>query len=132
MVKQGGADVEGLLSQIAEGTDPETLGAITLLPYRIEKDTPRGVDGVFGAGVFVQLLEVTPNEWVGPVQSGFGMHVVRVTDVVPGEVASFESVREQVASAWQAQQTEVRRNSYLEALRERYEVTVPTPEEVLN
>ena len=42
--------------------------------------------------------------WQGPIESGFGWHLVFVDTVIPGRVPEFEEVEPDVKTAWLAEQ----------------------------
>jgi PPIC-type PPIASE domain len=68
--------------------------------------------------------------WSGPIQSGYGWHLVFVDAIEPSRVPAFEEVEPDVKSAWLDQkQREIKRIA-LEAMRARYTVVVPPIESV--
>ena len=66
-----------------------------------------------------------PGSWQGPIESGYGWHLVLVEDT-PTRVPAFEEIEPDVKSAWLAEQrAEARRKSY-EAMRARYRSSCPS------
>src|SRR3954468_19392426 len=64
---------------LRRGADPEELGKPTLLPHRMTRTPADLVAREFGAS-FVGAVEHVPiGEWVGPIDSSFGVHHVRVS-----------------------------------------------------
>jgi hypothetical protein len=87
---------EGLRS----GTDPEKLGKPTLLPRRMTRTPVDLVARDFGASFAHALENVPVGEWVGPLDSSFGAHYVRVADRTPAAAPQLAAVRDQVVREW--------------------------------
>jgi parvulin-like peptidyl-prolyl isomerase len=68
-------------------------------------------------------------EWLGPYESDFGLHVVRVVDRKPPRQPPFEEIEAQVREVYaELRRREANENAYAE-MRARYEVVVETGEE---
>jgi hypothetical protein len=77
------ADLERAIDEarraLARGADPARLGQASMLPGRVEATAQPLVARDFGAE-FARQLEAAPlGQWSGPIRSGFGAHLVRVT-----------------------------------------------------
>lgn len=82
------------------------------------------VESLFGAA-FAQAVFASPaGAWRGPVNSGFGVHLVYVTDMRPAQQRSFEEVRATVASEWLRERSRAMRADYLDRLRAKYGVVI--------
>jgi hypothetical protein len=121
----GEADPATAQATLAEGSDPETLGQATLLPRIMEAAAPGTVDGTFGGGFFAAISGLEPGEWRGPIESGFGSHLVQFVEMEPAVPPSFEAARGAVEEDWRRETAERRREAQFQALRERYEVVMP-------
>jgi hypothetical protein len=104
--------------------DPTALGKSTLLPARLDLSPPQAVDGMFGQGFFERVAEVSPGAWAGPVDSAYGVHLVRVLDSQSARMPRLEDVRAAVLRDWKAAKTQEIRESYYAQLRERYVVEI--------
>jgi peptidyl-prolyl cis-trans isomerase C len=80
---------------------------------------------VFGPNFAEALLELTPGSWQGPIESGYGWHLVWVDSVTPRRVPQFEEVEPDVRNAWVSEQREELKRKAFELLRSRYVVVVP-------
>jgi parvulin-like peptidyl-prolyl isomerase len=81
----------------------------------------------FGPPFAKAVVEIAPGSWQGPLQSGYGWHLVFVDSAVPARTPEFEEVEPDVKTAWLADQKErVRREAY-EAMRAKYTVVLPAP-----
>jgi hypothetical protein len=79
----------------------------------------------FGPGFAQAVVQLPPGAWQGPIESGYGWHLVWVDSVTPGRVPAFEEVEADVKVAWiAAARGEAKRKAF-EAVRARYEVVLP-------
>jgi hypothetical protein len=82
---------------------------------------------VFGSTFAISLFKQTPGSWVGPVESGFGWHLVWIDALAKSPPPSFETVALQVKSDWLSEQRSASKRASLDALKARYEVVVMMP-----
>jgi len=96
-----------------QDTDPGEMGERTFLPGQLGLATVIVVNGVFGQGFFEQLVDLPQKKWSGPVVSTFGVHIVRITDILPERTPSLGEIRDLVQKDWrEAKAFEVRENDY--------------------
>jgi len=88
-----------------------------------EVDEPT-VSKMFGADFAGAIFSLKPGSWAGPVKSGYGVHLVLVTDLRPATLLSFEEVRPKVLEEWRHQQQTQAKAVYLSKLREKYGVVI--------
>ena len=117
------ADLVTLQSDAA--TDPLSLGERTLLPSQMAVSTPTAIDSVFGAGFFDELAQLPTDVWAGPVESGYGAHLVRISDHVPARVPPLAEVRDAVLREWRLEKAAELREQDYARLRVRYDVVFP-------
>jgi hypothetical protein len=87
--------------------------------------TPEQITREFGPNFTKAVLRLSPGEWQGPIESGYGWHLVFVDAIEPSRTPAFEEVEPAAKSAWLDQkQEEIKRVSF-EAMRKRYTVVVP-------
>jgi hypothetical protein len=79
---------------------------------------------LFGDGFAAAVFALAPGAWNGPIASGYGVHLVKVTQIDPGRLPDFEEVRDDVLAAWRDGQYRESKAQYLASLREKYGVTV--------
>jgi hypothetical protein len=82
---------------------------------------------------FADALGALPPEsaerWVGPIESGYGLHLVRVRELQPGMVPPLTEIRPLVEREYRnIRRTEVR-DAHYQALRSQYEVVVKWPKD---
>jgi len=80
---------------------------------------------LFGPHFAQALLQQQPGSWQGPIESGYGWHLVWVDSITPGRVPAFEEVESDVKAEWVAEQRAGAKRKAFEAMRARYEVVLP-------
>ena len=127
---QAMSDAEGLLVRLRdEGSrlDVSALGDPLPLP-REYVDAPADRVGNRFGGVFAErLVELPVGTWSGPVESGFGLHLVLVTERRDGEVPPYEDIEGIIEREWRAEQRNTVKEAFYQTLRQRYSVVVEEP-----
>lgn len=73
------------------------------------------------------LASVAPGAWAGPIESGYGWHLVFVDATTPQRVPDFEEIETEVRTAWIEDKRELTRARLYESMRARYEIVLPGP-----
>jgi parvulin-like peptidyl-prolyl isomerase len=95
-----------------------------MLPTRVEKLPLDLVVRDFGEE-FGKALETAPvGQWTGPVPSGFGLHLVRISERTPGYVPTLDEARKAVTREWENEQREAALASNYARLRKDYDVVI--------
>ena len=81
----------------------------------------------FGPPFAVAVEKLASGSWHGPIESGYGWHLVFVDSVVPGRVPAFEEVAPDVKTAWLGEQKERAWREAYDAMRAKYTVLLPQP-----
>jgi len=123
------ADAEHLLAQLAEDStlDTRELGDGLPLPGRYADAPIDKVGTRFGERFAEALTDLPVGEWAGPIESGYGLHLVLMSDRQPGKVPAFDQIRESVEREWRAERRQEAKETFFQGLRERYEVVVEDP-----
>ncbi|EXI86305.1 MAG: peptidylprolyl isomerase [Candidatus Accumulibacter regalis] len=79
----------------------------------------------FGPQFAVAVEALAPGSWQGPIESGFGWHLVYVDSLVPGRVPAFEEIERDVKTAWLGVQKEVAWRKAYEEMRAKYTLRIP-------
>ena len=66
--------------------------------------TPEAMAKEFGPQFAVALEKLKPGSWQGPIESGYGWHLVFVDTVIPGRIPAFEEMEPDVKTAWLGEQ----------------------------
>ena len=121
------ADAEKLLAELQAGTDPAEAGDPTLLPATMEAASPQAIASAFGEGFARQVDEAPVGQWAGPIESSFGLHLVRVDERTAGAAPTLAEIRPIVLREWQADTRRRHNISFLTTLRGKYDVRVEGP-----
>ncbi len=105
--------------------DPFLWSVRTMLPSRLELSTPDSINGVFGAGFFDALAQLPRAVWSGPVESGYGVHLVRVNNSLPARQPLLVELREEILGEWKTERAQELREQVYARLLERYIVQLP-------
>ena len=117
------------LSAAGDEVDTESTGdRLLMLPSEFESASERDVQSLFGTQFAEQLLDVPVGQWTGPVESGYGLHLVLVRERTGGHMPALDDVRDDVLRDWQVANREKTNREVYERLREKYEVVVERPE----
>jgi PPIC-type PPIASE domain len=120
-------DVKRLLSRLSTagaGANIEGLGDRLMLPGEMPLSARGEVARVFGAGFADEVLKLEPGRWVGPIESGYGLHLVLVGARVEGRLPSLEEVRPIVQREVLAERRTAELKAMYDRLLERYRITI--------
>jgi len=124
-------DAEQLLAQLkqaGEKADVSELGDPFLLERQFQSLPASEAVKQFGEQFAAKLGELSPRQWQGPVESGYGVHLVWVSERTEGRVPALAEVRDAVRREWaNARRLEGNEKFYQELL-ERYVVTIERPQ----
>ena len=109
--------------------DPGTMGDDFMLQnYYPEKDQLE-IQKLFGSGFSESLVELAPGQWHGPVLSGYGVHLVYVSNINEPPAVVFADVRERVEQDWRMERGEELNDKFYASLRDRYTIVIEEPEQ---
>jgi peptidyl-prolyl cis-trans isomerase C len=86
---------------------------------------PSAIAKEFGPQFAVALEKLKPGLWQGPVESGYGWHLVFVDSVIPGRIPAFEEMEPDVKTAWLAEQKSTAWQKAYADMRAKYSVMLP-------
>jgi hypothetical protein len=81
----------------------------------------------FGPSFAVAIEKLKPGSWQGPVESGYGWHLVFVDSVIPGRIPAFEEVESEVKTAWLGEQKAQAWEKAYEEMRANYTIFLASP-----
>ena len=90
------------LPEKLEGLDLRTVGDPTMLAPSMQGASRREVANGFGAAFANSLRDLPEGSWQGPIESGFGTHLVFLSERTTGEASPLDQVREEVKRDWMA------------------------------
>ena len=116
-----------LSAELEDSPAATALGDPFMFQDTLADRTPEQLAKDFGPGFASALSALEPGAWQGPIESGYGWHLVFVSSSTPGRVPAFEEVEPDVMTAWKTdQRAEAWRKAYAE-MRAKYELVLPAP-----
>lgn len=124
-------DAKALLARL--NRDPEASGDVASLgdrlplPSNYESTTPSEIAKMFGRAFAERVSGLPVGEWSGPVESGYGLHLVLVSERSEDRMPELAEVREAVTRDWRVREREQTNDEIFRQLREKYRVVVEFP-----
>ena len=88
---------------------------------------PSAIAKEFGPPFAVAIEKLKPGSWQGPIESGYGWHLVFVDTVIPGRIPAFEEIEPDVKTAWLAEQKKAAWQKAYAEMRAKYTLLLPGP-----
>ena len=129
--KNAHEDAAQALARIAR--QPEDSALITQVADRFMFQdyygdrTPSAIAKEFGPQFAVAIEKLKPGSWQGPIESGYGWHLVFVDTVIPGRIPAFDEVESDVKTAWLNDQKAQAWQKAYQTMRAKYTVLLPGP-----
>ena len=124
-------DAAQALAKLAGEREDAKIAASLADPFMLQdyyRDrAPDFLGKEFGPQFARAVATLPPASWQGPVESGFGWHLVFVDTVIPGRVPAFEEIESDVRTAWLGEQKALAWQKAYKDMRARYTVLVPAP-----
>lgn len=124
-----GAQADKLLTQLRAGENPEQLGDQTMLAVDFELISQTDIERRFGEEFARQVVTLPQGVWSGPVASGFGIHLVLVSEKVEGRLPELAEVKETVKRDWLVERRKELKEVTFSELLKGYEIVIEKPAE---
>ena len=98
-----------------------------MLQYDFTLETPFEVSRLFGQVFVEQLFQAKSDGWQGPIESGYGLHLVRINEKVDARMPDLAAVIDNVRTDWMFEQRQKINKAIYEGFKERYEIVVEMP-----
>ena len=102
----------------------DAYGDRFMLQYVYSNRSEQELRSVFGSGFAEQIVDLELGVWQGPVQSGYGTHLVLVNAVALAAQPAFDDIKAQLKEEWMAEQITELSERFIDNLVARYEVEV--------
>ncbi|HVM95604.1 MAG TPA: peptidylprolyl isomerase [Candidatus Acidoferrales bacterium] len=124
--KDAAGEARAALSRLSRSDAPpaSTLGDRIMIDGEFHDADEQTVAAQFGKSFADTVFTLVPGEWHGPIESGYGLHLVRVSQVTPSRRLEFSEVRARVLEGWQDQQQRDTNQKYFAGLLKKYDVVV--------
>jgi len=123
-------DAQKMLEQLrAAGLPAENISAgdTLMLPGQVDLTRLSDIKKMFGSQFADEIIQVEPGRWTGPVYSGYGFHLVYVTERKESRMPAFAEVRQSVEREFLALRRKRELDAMYEKLLNRYQVTMQKP-----
>jgi hypothetical protein len=107
--------------------DIESLGDPIPLPGEIDGLRKSEIARLFGSVFAEQLENVETTRWAGPIESGFGFHLVFVKERIQGGKPDLNDVRDAVQRDWFSQRRREAVDGLYARLAENYQIEIEPP-----
>jgi hypothetical protein len=116
-------DAKSVLSGLNTLRAPE-LGDSFMMQYDFVQETPFEVERLFGKDFAEQLFRSDINSWQGPIRSGYGLHLVRISEKIDSRMPELASVIDNVRTDLMFEQKKMMNEEIYKKFKERYEIVV--------
>jgi len=103
------------------------LGDALPLPREFGLIAERDIANRFGRIFAQQLSILETGQWLGPVESGFGLHLVFVDECIDAYVPELDSIHDTVVQEWREARRQEVNAAFYKGLRGRYSVVIKRP-----
>jgi hypothetical protein len=104
--------------------DAAALGDRLLVEAEYRDADRQTVASIFGPEFARAVVALPPGAWHGPLESGYGIHLVRVASAEPARQLAFADVRAQVLERWREQRQRDNEARFFQRLMQKYNVVM--------
>ncbi len=115
-----------VLDQLRAGKLSKEIVAVRsgLLPDRIDDSSETQISALLGSTFTQQLMLLETGDWAGPIESPYGVHLVRIDQMVESVVPPLAAIRKDVRREWLVDRRKTSRDVMIDALRDQYRITI--------
>jgi hypothetical protein len=125
--EDAGKALAKLAGQPVDAKVPASLADPFMFQEYYRDRAPEYLGREFGPQFALTVAKLPPGSWQGPIESGFGWHLVFVDTMIAGRVPAFEEVEPEVKTAWLAEQKAQAWEKAYKEMRAKYTVLLPAP-----
>ncbi|MDX1562998.1 MAG: peptidyl-prolyl cis-trans isomerase, partial [Gammaproteobacteria bacterium] len=118
------ADAEAALAALKDGASPEDFGDSTPLESRFVLADPDRIRVLLRDAITDAVFGAETGTWLGPYESDFGLHLIRVVERSAARQPSFEEVAGDVREAYIVETLERANEAAYAEIRSRYDIAV--------
>jgi hypothetical protein len=117
------SDATDALRLLLDAEEPVgELGDRILVEREFHEETEQSISGAFGPDFARAVFSLNSGAWSGPIESGYGWHLVRVSTRRDSQLHPLADVRARVAEEWRREQERSGKQRYLDELRGKYSI----------
>jgi hypothetical protein len=117
-------DAQQLLVQLNNGANAEMLGDPTMAPRAYDRARQSEIARDFGVEFASEVARLPVGQWLGPIYSPFGAHLLRIDARVEARLPQLAEIRDEVLRDYVADQRQQQKNLAYARLREGYVITI--------
>lgn len=108
--------------------DARTRGDRILLEHGYDDVSLRDIASLFGQRFAETVMELEPGVWQGPVESGYGVHLVFIDERTEGRLPDLDEARDTVLREFNNMRRVEAIETFYREMLERYEVVIEWPD----
>jgi hypothetical protein len=120
-------DIAQLLAELQKAgakANTSALGDPVIIEHQFDAAPVSEIVQLFGEKFAQRLGELPTGQWQGPVESGYGVHLVFVSERTEGRMPTLQEVRDTVRREWANARRLEANEQFYQALVRRYTVTI--------
>lgn len=125
---QAESRAEELLVELRAGADPAEVGDRFMMPAGYVLHSQSEIERNFGKAFGEAVFALPVGEWQGPVASGYGLHLVQVSDFQEASMPDLADVERRVRDEYLSERRRLADQAFYDQLRAKYRVTIESPE----
>jgi hypothetical protein len=123
--EQGDGRARASLAALSDANaEPDEQGDRLLLGDTFAEHDGQALTSLFGAAFARAVLALPVGHWSGPIESAYGLHLVKVTEALPAPALSFAEVRPRLAEEWRRERQETANAELTRSLLRKYQLVV--------
>jgi len=120
--RSNATDTLKLLLEVSDTLPTAELGDRLLIETEFHDETEQSISNAFGPGFARAAFALKTAAWSGPIESGYGLHLVRVSALQEARLPPLSEVRTRVVQDWKREQEQSAKARYLAELRKKYDI----------
>ena len=120
-------DALEILEALRQGADATEQGDRFMLQRQYLRKQPSEVSRHFGNQFAAEVIELPTGQWIGPVESGYGIHLVYVDTLEEPYMPSFDDTKQDIRNEYLSFRRREMDELFYSKLREGYEIVVEDP-----
>ncbi len=123
-IQKDTAELLSKLNQAGDSIDTSQFGDSFMLGHYFSNQSESTIARTFGEQFASQLIQLQTDKWVGPVESGYGVHLIKINNRTIGQLPALQDVRKEVQREFMAEQQKQVSEKFFESIRSRYKVRI--------
>ena len=123
--EQGDGRARASLAALSDANaEPDEQGDRLLLGDTFAEYDEQALTNLFGAAFARAVFSLPVGRWSGPIESDYGLHLVKVAKALPAPALPFAEVRPRLVEEWRRERQETANAELTEGLLRKYQLVV--------